>query len=602
MIRNAIISVFDKKGVVEFGDFLTKQGVTIFSTGGTYKQLATRIGERNLREVSSLTEFPEMLGGRVKTLHPRIHGGLLAKRDDPTHIEELRKHEIPMIDLVVANLYPFEEVLGLLGSESEPELLENIDIGGHTLIRASAKNYHHVLTVVDPTDYQLIQDNWNNLERVRGLLAKKAWDHVCRYDMAISGYFNPDKIYRGYTKVQDLKYGTNPQQKIAGIYENDLKSSHTYGVNRMFTIKQGNIGYINVLDAIYGFCLVCELSISLGSPWPITASYKHNSPAGVAIGLPLSPLLRKICLVGENHELSPVACSYVRARNVDPMCSFGDFIAVNTEVDEVTAKLIASDVSDGIIATGYTPEAFEILKNKKGGQFVILEGYPSKCHSSLEIREMHGVTLVQEENRARTDSFSFTNIVTTQKDVPKNSINDMIIANTTLKYTQSNSVCSALGGQVLGVGAGQQSRIDCVKLVKRKTQMWYLRQHPKCLRLIDLFKAGTKRVNKINAVVKYIEGDFTTQEYADWLNLFVSEPNPLTPQEKEEFLKTLQGVSLASDAFFPFKDNIEVASQFGVKYIIQPGGSIADPEIIETCDKYSMTMAMTGPNMRLFLH
>jgi phosphoribosylaminoimidazolecarboxamide formyltransferase / IMP cyclohydrolase len=590
MIKNVLVSVFDKRGVLELSEFMTKRGVTVYSTGGSYKLLSTHINPNFLKEVSSLTEFPELLDGRVKTLHPKIHGGLLAKRDNPEHMAELKKYDIPMIDMVIVNLYPFQEVVN--SSLSEDIILENIDIGGHTLIRASAKNYHNVLTVVDPSDYEHIMKNWDRFDEMRHTMAKKAWYHVTSYDMAISGYFNKDHIYRSYANYYNLKYGTNPQQRSAACYKQ-------VGQPDPFKVLNGNVGYINVLDAIYGWNLVNDLKDSLGQI--ATASYKHNSPAGVGLSVPLSDMEKKIYFVGD-RELSPIATSYCRARNTDPMCSFGDFIATGGIVDEIMAKLLSADVSDGIIAPAYSPEAFDILSKKKGGQFVILEGDPRVRHSYLEIREFHGLMLVQDENMVATTFSTLSNIVTHNQNLTEEEKMDLILANITLKYTQSNSVCSTYKGQTLGVGAGQQSRIDCVKLVKKKTELWYLRQHPKCLELISQFKKGVRKVDKINAIVKYIEGDFGEIEYQQWCLLFEQEPSKLSNEDKESFLKTLGDISVASDAFFPFRDSIDVAAKFGVKNIIHPGGSVADNLVVDGANEYNMVMIHSGKDTRLFLH
>jgi len=619
-MKTAILSVSNKRGLVKFADFLYDKNVKIISTGGTFNLLYKECKyNSHISSVSSTTQFPEILGGRVKTLHPNIHGGILAKRDNLSHMEELESHSINPIDLVVANLYPFEEVVAN-SSSTHDEVLENIDIGGHTLIRASAKNYKDVLVATTPSDYDLIMENWDNLssshegdgKSLRNMLATKAWDHIVKYDMAISKYFQNrggetnEIIYKRYEKVSNLKYGLNPQQENAGIYSSSPND------NPAFEILNGNIGYINVLDAIYGWNLVKELQNEFKEPSCSCASYKHNSPAGVAVGgsnlFELTQLEKKMFLIDENIELSPAAEAFIRARNVDPMCSFGDFIAISGTVDVQTAKLIASEVSDGIIASDYETEALEILKKKKKGAYVILKGSLSS-ETETEIREMHGVTLSQSSNSSltRIDDLNFSNTTDNTDALYKAKIN-AVLANTTLKYSQSNSVSSAAGGQVLGVGAGQQSRVDCVNLVKRKTENWILRKHPKCLELSDSFADKVRRTEKINIIMDYIKGtlilsDDVKSKFTNSFHL-----NTLTEEEKKDFLEKYyksiynDHIVLASDAFFPFRDNIDLAATFGIKYIIQPGGSVADDQIKKACDEYGIKMALTGRGMRMFLH
>ena len=569
-MKRAIISVYDKTGIIEFAKFLLDKNYIVYSTGGTFKELS-KLGEQNVLELNTLTNFPEILDGRVKTLHPIIYGGILNKRDNVSHQEQLQKHNIPHIDLVVVNLYPFEETVKK--TNDEDTIIENIDIGGVTLIRAAAKNYKDVLVITNPKDYLTIMDQFdndtveiNNRRHWAGIALK----YIAHYDMAISNYFNKDMMYREYEKVQNLKYGTNPQQKFAGLYTNVNQQ------NFPFKILSGNIGYINVLDAIYSWNLVNELWNVL--KMSASASFKHNSPAGVGLGIELSDTLKEIYFV-KNKELSPVATSYVRARGADPLSSFGDFVAINRIVDVCTANIISTEVSDGIIALGYEPEALNILKNKKSGNYVILQAeLVESSGTNVEVREFHGITLVQDENKSMTDFDTLDKF----DILVKNKI-DLILANITLKYTQSNSVACALDGQIIGVGAGQQNRVDCVKLTKRKAVNWWLKQSPLCLELLKNFKQGTKKQDKVNYIIDYIE-------------------NVMPEQEKLNWIKGLSDVSLASDAFFPFRDNIDVCSTFGVSYIIQPGGSVQDEEIKKACDEHNIKMFMTGPNMRMFLH
>lgn len=583
-VNRALISVSNKNNILQLAKFLIDKNVTIISTGGTYQKLKESFNSNLIVEASNVINFPEILEGRVKTLHPNIHGGILAKRDNIKHKIDLENNGIDYIDMVVSNLYPFKQTLE---SNDENLIIENIDIGGHSLIRAAAKNFNDVLVLTDPSDYQKIIDNWDKLDiNFRKGQAAKAFDYITNYDMVISSYFNKNNIYRSYEKVKSLKYGTNPQQKFAGLYKNADSQFP-------FQIINGNPGYINVLDAIYSWNLVSELELSTGLP--SVASFKHNSPAGVAVFKEMTPQDRLVYFVPSDKQLTPIATAFIRARNADPMCSFGDFIAISGIVDECTANLIKTEVSDGIVALDYTKEALDILMTKKNGSYIILKGTVLN-NNNLEVREMHGVTLIQEENKKITNFNSFNNIIC--GNIPDSNKLDLIIGNTTLKYTQSNSVCAVKDGQVIGVGAGQQSRVDCVKLVKRKSINWFLRRHPKTLKLHDLFNKGVKRTDKINAIVQYIENDIDDET----LLMFQQIPDKLTDDEKNTFVNTLDDVSLASDAMFPFTDNIFVAKQFGTKYIIQPGGSIADDSIIKTCRDLDISMAFTGPEMRMFLH
>lgn len=607
-MKTAIISVYDKTNIVKLSKFFVEKNVRILSTGGTFNKISNAIKTPLIQEVSSETEFPEILNGRVKTLHPKIHGGILAKKDNENHIKDLENNNINPIDFVVTNLYPFESVLKNNPNDEEL-LLENIDIGGHTLIRAAAKNYKDVMVLTDPNDYDIIINKWDDIVNnsnkeaieLRKNFAQKAFQMVTKYDMAISGYFTPTKLYREYDLVTKLKYGANPQQQFAGLYKNSSADKMP------FEILNGKPGYINILDAIYGWNLVSEIANE--TKLPCVASYKHNSPAGVAVYKPLSDIERKMYFVKPNVKLTELAVAFLKARNVDPKSSFGDFLAISCVVDECTAKLIKTEVSDGIIAQGYTKEAFKILSKKKKGNYVILRGNLET--SSLEVREMHGLCLVQDKNKQKTTFTDFDNYkiesIEDNQELSYDVKLDLLIANTTLKYTQSNSVVSCKNGQVLGIGAGQQSRIDCVKLVSDKTKIWYLRQHPKVLKLVENFKKGTKKTVKINAIMNYITDSFENTIYSDWLKLFDLSPDKikdLESNEKNEFLiDNCVENSLASDGFFPFEDNITVAGNFGVKYIIQPGGSIADKVIIETATNvYDMIMVLTGKDMRMFLH
>lgn len=390
-------------------------------------------------------------------------------------------------------------------------------------------------------------------------------------------------------KELELKYGCNPNQKPSKIFmqgEKDLP----------ITVLNGKPGYINFLDAFNSWQLVKELKAALGLP--AAASFKHVSPAGAAVGLPLSDTLKKIYWV-DDLELSPLACAYARARGADRMSSFGDWIALSDVCDVPTAKLIAREVSDGIIAPGYTPEALEILKGKRKGTYNIVEIDENFVPAPVEHKDVFGITFEQGRNELKIDENSLTNLVTENKTLPDEAKRDLIIALITLKYTQSNSVCYAKDGQTIGVGAGQQSRIHCTRLAGNKADIWHLRQHPKVLALD--FIDTIARPNRDNAIDVYISDEYEDVIGDDvWQNTFKTRPEPLTREEKKAWLSKFSDVSLGSDAFFPFDDNIERARRSGVSYIVQPGGSIRDDIVIDCCNKYGIAMAFTG--IRLFHH
>jgi phosphoribosylaminoimidazolecarboxamide formyltransferase/IMP cyclohydrolase len=340
---------------------------------------------------------------------------------------------------------------------------------------------------------------------------------------------------------------------------------------------------------------VFELAQATGLP--AAASFKHVSPAGAALGVPLSEEERMVYEV-KDKELTDVATAYVRARNADPMCSFGDFAAISHQVDVATAKILKIEVSDGIIAPGFDAEALEILKAKKQGKFIVLKADPTFIAPEMEYRMMGGLGFMQKRNDVLFERTHLAKIVTARKEIPEPAHLDMILASITIKYTQSNSISYAKGGMVVGVGAGQQSRVDCVKLAGRKTATWRLRFHPKVMQLP--FKEGSKRQDRVNARVRYIEGDMGAVELAQWEQQFQETPAPLSSEEKEHFLAGLSDVAISSDAFFPFRDSIDHAAKVGVKYVAQPGGSVADAEVVSACDQYGMSMVFT--DLRLFHH
>ncbi|MGN1332650.1 MAG: phosphoribosylaminoimidazolecarboxamide formyltransferase [Lachnospiraceae bacterium] len=391
-------------------------------------------------------------------------------------------------------------------------------------------------------------------------------------------------------KELELKYGCNPNQKPSRIYMND-------GSKLPIKVLCGKPGYINFLDAFNGWQLVKELKEATGLP--AATSFKHVSPAGAAVGLPLSDTLAKIYWVDDLGELSPLACAYARARGADRMSSFGDFIALSDTCDVSTARIIKREVSDGVIAPGYTPEALEILTSKKNGNYNVIEIDPSYVPNPIEHKEVFGITFEQGRNELPVNDELLTKIVTTRQDLPKEARIDLLISLITLKYTQSNSVCFAKGGQAIGIGAGQQSRVHCTRLAGNKADNWWMRQAPQVLNLP--FKEGIGRADRDNAIDNYI-GDECMDLLADgaWQLVFTKKPEVFTREEKREWLNKLEGVSLGSDAFFPFSDNIERAKKSGVNYIAQPGGSVRDDLVIDCCNKYGMVMAFTG--IRLFHH
>ena len=392
-------------------------------------------------------------------------------------------------------------------------------------------------------------------------------------------------------KELELKYGCNPNQKPSRIFMEGDKELP-------ITVLNGRPGYINLLDAFNSWQLVSELKAATGLP--AATSFKHVSPAGAAVGLPLSETLKKIYFT-DDYELTPLASAYVRARGADRMSSFGDFIALSDVCDVATARLINREVSDGVIAPGYEPEALAILQAKRKGTYCVIQMDPSYRPAPVERKMVYGITFEQGRNEINlNDDALFANIPTQNKNLPAEARRDLVIALITLKYTQSNSVCYVKDGQAIGIGAGQQSRIHCTRLAGNKADIWWLRQHPKVMALP--FKEGIKRADRDNTIDVYIseeEHDDVLRE-GTWQNFFTERPEVLTLAEKKEWLQKLSGVSLGSDAFFPFGDNIERARKSGVQYIAEAGGSVRDDNVIATCDKYGMVCVFTG--VRLFHH
>ncbi|XP_073409325.1 bifunctional purine biosynthesis protein ATIC [Dendrobates tinctorius] len=589
MAELALFSVSDKTGIVEIAQRLSALGLSLVASGGTAKCL--RDAGLTVRDVSELTGFPEMLGGRVKTLHPTIHGGILA-RSTPEDQADLTRLGFSYVRVVVCNLYPFVKTVSASGVTVE-EAVEQVDIGGVTLLRAAAKNHARVTVLCDPSDYNNIADEMEKSEQKdttlesRCQLALKAFTHTAQYDGAISDYFR--KQYGKGVSQLPLRYGINPHQVPAQIF--------THGPRLPLTVLNGSPGFINLCDALNGWQLVRELKNALGLP--AATSFKHVSPAGAAVGVPLTEEEAQVCMVHDLFAtLTPLACAYARARGSDRMSSFGDFIALSDVCDVPTAKIISREVSDGIIAPGYDEEALKILSKKKNGNYCVLQVDSTYEPDDTEIRTIFGLQLEQRRNDAVVDSSLFSNLVTAKKELSESAIRDLIVATIALKYTQSNSVCYAKDGQVVGMGAGQQSRIHCTRLAGDKADNWWLRHHPRVLGM--KFKAGVKRADISNAIDQYVSGTLEKEELEQWKSLFDQPPEQLTPEDKRQWISTLAGVSLSSDAFFPFRDNVERAKKSGVQFIAAPSGSAADKLIIEACDELGIVLAHT--NLRLFHH
>eukprot|EP01060_Flectonema_neradi_P022373 TRINITY_DN30627_c0_g1_i1.p1 TRINITY_DN30627_c0_g1~~TRINITY_DN30627_c0_g1_i1.p1 ORF type:complete len:628 (+),score=189.26 TRINITY_DN30627_c0_g1_i1:61-1884(+) len=587
--KMALLSVFDKTRLVEVGTDLSKLGFTLVASGGTSKKLK----EAGLEclDVADITKAPEMLGGRVKTLHPAVHGGILAKGTD-SDMAELTTRGYNPIDLVFCNLYPFLEVTKKEGV-TVAQAVEEVDIGGVTLLRAAAKNHSRVTCVCDPSDYTTIIDELKAgsvTEATRKRLAVKAFEHTAQYDAAISQWFRAQYLSTTTETPyhMPLRYGCNPHQKPSQVWcENQPLP---------VTIAAGSPGYINFLDALNSWALVSELKTALGLP--AAASFKHVSPAGAAVGVPLTKEETIVCQV-VGMELTPLASAYARARGADRMSSFGDWVALSDVCDVATAKIISREVSDGVIAPGYTPEALAILKKKKEGKYTCLIMDPSFKPNEMELRTVYGIQMQQPRNSMQITTDLLKNVVTSNKDVSPGE-RDLLVAAIAAKYTQSNSVVYAHNGMCVGIGAGQQSRIHCTRLAGEKADNWRMRFHPKVL---DLKFAKISRADKSNAIDLLVTGEIagaTPEERSSWEASFTEVPALFTDDERKQWLAGATDRAIASDAFFPFTDNIHRANASGVKYIVAPSGAKADPVIIETANKYGMVICHT--NLRLFHH
>jgi len=496
------------------------------------------------RDISAITKAPEMLAGRVKTLHPAVHAGILA-RDLASDEKDLAEQNIDKVDYVICNLYPFKETVAKINS-TIAEAVEEIDIGGVTLIRAAAKNHARVTILSDPNDYpEFLKDlEAGEVSKTRrDLYALKAFEHTADYDRAIAGFFRAK--YSVGESYLPLRYGANPHQTGASAYV-------TEG-NLPFKVLSGAPGYINLLDALNSWPLVKELKAALGKP--AAASFKHVSPAGAAIGLPLTAEERKVYMVDDivGIETSGLAQAYARARGADRMSSFGDMIALSDIVDVPTASIISKEVSDGVIAPGYEPAALEILKKKKGGKYLILQMDPDFEPKSKEpeSRTVYGVTLTQRRNDVDISPKTFSNIITPKGSgpIPEDAARDLTVATIAVKYTQSNSVCYAVRGQVVGLGAGQQSRIHCTRLAGDKADNWWLRFHPRVLGI--KWQKGTKRPDKSNAIDLLVSGQLPKSgaEKESFEGMFEGVPAAFTEEEKTKWLSKLTGVCVSSDAF-----------------------------------------------------
>jgi phosphoribosylaminoimidazolecarboxamide formyltransferase / IMP cyclohydrolase len=506
------------------------------------------------RDVSAITKAPEMLAGRVKTLHPAVHAGILA-RDLASDEKDLAEQNINKVDYVICNLYPFKDTVAKI-NVSVPEAVEEIDIGGVTLIRAAAKNHKRVTILSDPADYAGFLGELEKgeiSETSRNRYALKAFEHTADYDSAIADFFRKEYAAGG-DQYLALRYGANPHQKPAAAF--------TPADRLPFKVLGGSPGYINLLDALNAWPLVKELKQALGLP--AAASFKHVSPAGAAIGTPLSAEERKVYFVNniEGIETSGLAQAYARARGADRMSSFGDVIALSDVVDVPTASIISKEVSDGVIAPGYEDAALEILKKKKGGKYLVLQIDPEYNPGPTETRTVYGVNLQQHRNDFEISPKSFNTIITPKDSaaLPENATRDLTVATITLKYTQSNSVCYAVNGQVIGLGAGQQSRIHCTRLAGDKADNWWMRFHERVLSI--KWKKGTRLPDKSNAIDLLVSGQLPKDgpEREGFEAVFEEVPAAFTEEERAAWMGQLKDVCVSSDAFVSLRPIPRVAA------------------------------------------
>jgi phosphoribosylaminoimidazolecarboxamide formyltransferase / IMP cyclohydrolase len=578
MTKYALLSVFNKKNIDKIAKFLISKNYKLLSSGGTAKFLASN--DIQVEEVSNFTKSEELLEGRVKTLHPRVHGSILQKDLDNEYQDTLVD-----LDVVVCNLYPFEECLKKKLSNND--MIENIDIGGVTLLRAAAKNYKRVSILSNPIQYDRFMDFFEDLnETYRKELSYKAFLHTSLYDSKITSYLSND-IYVGnfYEKKKVLKYGANPHQGNAYYLDQIKKTEDIYNFNHtFFETLNGNPGYINYLDAYGSWNLVYDIGQTLKRV--CATSFKHTSPAGVSINTKsITKREAEIYqLDGLKYDLenpSAALMTYIRARNCDPKSSFGDFIAVNTIIDLNFALYLKTCVSDGIVALDYTPDALEVLKSKKNGNYVILKTNLKLNKEQVSTKDFGTFSLSQDENT----------LLLEDQD------RETVLGMTTLKYTQSNSICFVYDGNVIGIGAGQQNRVDCVCLARQKAFIWFMRHDmDKLINFDGLFNL-TKFYSELEGKYKTERTNYIFQELERLYHCDVG-LNDLK-KFKKNFMN-LFNLTLCSDGFFPFTDSIEEGLKINVKKVVHPGGSISDEKVKDFCDNNNITYVETG--YRYFYH
>lgn len=541
--KTAIVSVYNKTGLLDLAKGLIKNNVRLLASGGTAKMI--REAGFQVGDIADITHAPEMLDGRVKTLHPAVHAGILARNSESDE-KDLADQNITKVDFVVCNLYPFKDTVTKINVTID-EAVEDIDVGGVTLIRAAAKNHARVTILSDPEDYPLFLeqlDKGDITPKQRKEYALKAFALTASYDAAIADFFRRKFAGDGVQHLP-LRYGANPHQKPASAYVTEGRLP--------FKLLCGSPSYINLLDSLNAWPLVKELKQALG--YPAAASFKHVSPAGAAIGVPLNDKERKVYMVDDIPDLaaSGLAQAYARARGADRMSSFGDLIALSDQCDVTTAKIISREVSDGIIAPGYDAEALTILCKKKGGKYLVLEMDETYEPAPQETRTVYGINMTQGRNDVKITPNETFNAIIRPKDsqpLPESALRDLTVATIALKYTQSNSVCYALNGQVIGLGAGQQSRIHCTMLAGDKADNWWMRFHERALDI--KWKKGAKRPDKSNAIDMFCSGRAPPKEEAErenYENNFEEVPTPFTLEEREKWLERLGEVAVSSDAF-----------------------------------------------------
>jgi phosphoribosylaminoimidazolecarboxamide formyltransferase / IMP cyclohydrolase len=568
-MKRAIISVSDKTNIVELANFLLVNDFQIYSTGGTYKLLSSSTSNpSNIKPIQELTNFPEILNGRVKTLHPHIYAGLLANIHNPDHLTELENLNLPTIELVVCNLYPFFST----------QSIENIDIGGVTLMRASSKNHESVIILSNPSQYDSFISKFTQTTQTtqtkitllghsledRKKLAQTCFQYVSNYDNRIAKFLSNQQSSQN--QPIQLKYGMNPHQSQTSV-------SYTTQ-SEPFKLLNGTLSMINTIDIIHGWLTVKEIQTILNLPTAI--SMKHTSLAGLAVGYGITEVATNYYKLSpeEATQVSPTAIAFMKSRLGDPLSSFGDIIVISHQVDVLTAKLIKNEITDGIAAPSYEPEALEILKTKKNGQFKIVEMdtnyYDNMIKSGWqESKEIYGIKLSQSNNNYIN---TFANITNEKTRI------DHVIAHTALKYAQSNNISMAVDGQIIGMGCGQQNRVGCVNLAGSKATNWVLR-HTSFAKSFWNQNTHIKRQERVNKLYDHLKPDAST--------LF---DNNIDKYD----------IVMASDGFFPFADNIIMANMYGVKHVIHPGGSIRDEEITKKCNEMGINITIT--NHRMFYH